>query len=163
MSQDKRGHLIEVLQDFDVAMLHTRTASGGIRSRPMSLADVQDDGSVYFATSIGSEIIRDLEKDPRVEVSVQGKAKFATLSGTARISQDRELIHRLWKESWKLWFPEGKNDPNLCLIEFDATEGQYWDNAGAKGITFALKAAKAFVKGSHMEPASAESNAKVKF
>lgn len=162
-TKDKKGHLVEVLQGFDVAMLHTKTISGALHGRPMALADVQADGVIYFCATLGSDKVLDIDRDPHVEVSVQGKTKFATLSGTARVTHDRELIHRLWKESWKLWFPNGKDSPEICLIEFDATEGEYWDDGGTRGIKFALQAARAFVKGQRLKEGSADEHAKIRF
>jgi len=44
-----------------------------------------------------------------------------------------------------VWFPEGKNDPNLCILRIDAREGEFWDNSGAKGMKMLYEAAKAFV------------------
>jgi general stress protein 26 len=101
-----------------------------------------------------------VEGDPNVALSVQGKAKFASVSGRARINRDRQLIDRLWKESWKVWFPKGKNDPELCIIEFDAVEGEYWDNSGLTGIKFVVKAAQAYLSGEEFR-SNGDENAKV--
>jgi general stress protein 26 len=154
-------HLVDVLKDFDTAMLMTRTTSGELRGRPMTLADIQPNGSVLFATALNHETVREIEKEPRVALTVQGKLKFASVSGIASITRDRQLIERHWKEGWKVWFPEGKNDPNLCLITFDAGDGEYWDNSGARGVRFALRAAKAYVSGEPLEEADTQVNAKV--
>lgn len=159
---DKREHLIAVLKDFHTAMLFTRTAQGNLRGRPMALAEVQDDGGVYLCTSLGSEKQKELEADPHVALSVQGKTKFASISGRATISRDRALIHKLWQESWKVWFPEGKDDPSLCLIAFDASEGEYWDSSGVRGVQFVIKAAKAYLGGESYEGKDPDQNARVK-
>ena len=161
-ASDGPTHLVEVLKDFDSAFLITRTSSGELRGRPMTLAELKPDGDIYFATSLSTETAREIEADPRVAVTVQGKVKFASVSGHARITRDKALIDRLWKESWKLWFPEGKNDPNLCLIKFEAGDGEYWDNSGTHGVKFALRAAKAYLKGERLEAGEPSENAKVK-
>ncbi|MBK8018518.1 MAG: pyridoxamine 5'-phosphate oxidase family protein [Betaproteobacteria bacterium] len=115
---DKRDHLIGMLQDFETAMLFTRSARGMLCGRPMALAEVQDDGTLYFCTDLDAAKVRELTADPHAAVAVQEKDRFASLSGFARIDTDRERIDRLWKDSWKLWFPRGKDDPDLCLIQF---------------------------------------------
>ena len=46
-----------------------------------------------------------------------------------------------------MWFPEGKDDPDLCLIEFHPSEGEYWDERGALGAKFIVDAAKAYLSG----------------
>jgi general stress protein 26 len=159
--QNEQQHLVDVLKDFDTAMLTTRTTSGDLRGRPMALADIQQSGSVLFATSLTNETVREIEKDPRVAITVQGKARFASVSGIASLTRDRGLIERHWKEGWKVWFPEGKEDPNICLITFDATDGEYWDNTGTRGLKFAVRAAKAYVSGERLESRDKDANAKV--
>ena len=160
MSVSKREHLVSILKDFDTVMLLTRTPTGQLRARPMAVAALEEDGTVYLAAQIGSEKVNELLADPNVAISVQGKLKFASVSGKARIHRERPLIDKLWKESWKIWFSKGKSDPDLCIIEFDATEGEYWDNSGLTGVKFVIRAAKAFINNEELK-GSGETNAKV--
>lgn len=53
----------------------------------------------------------------------------------------------LWKESWKVWFPGGKNDPGLILISVQSSAGEYWDNSGFSGIKYLIQAGKAYLTG----------------
>jgi len=153
---------MSLLGDFDTGFLATHTMHGGIRGRPMALAEVEDDGDLYFAAGLDSPKVAEIKTDPRVATFFQGKSSWISLTGRAKVVTDRALIHRLWKDSWKLWFPEGKDDPNICLIAFDATDGEYWDNGGAAGVRFVLEAAKAALTGTKMDPAGEGQHAKVK-
>lgn len=155
-------HLVQVLKDFDSAILVTRAEGGELRGRPMALAKIEEGGDIFFATSLNNETVREIEADQRVVVTVQGKLKFASVSGRAHIMRDRALIKQLWREGWKLWFPDGPDDPSLCLIRFDAGEGEYWDNSGTRGIKFALRAASAYARGERLDERDASQNAKVK-
>jgi general stress protein 26 len=159
---DEPQHLVQVLRDFDSAILVTRTPGGALHGRPMALAQIEADGDIYFASSLSNEKVREIEAEPRVAVTVQGKLKFASVSGRAHITRDKALIHKLWREGWKLWFPEGENDPSLCLIKFEADEGEYWDTSGTRGIKFALRAAKAYTRGERLDDKDGTENAKVK-
>jgi general stress protein 26 len=162
MNPSKREHLVNILKDFDTAMLLTRTGGGQLRARPMALAEVQDDGTVYLAAQINSEKVHELVADPSVGLALQGKMKFASVSGRATVNRDRSLIERLWKDSWKVWFPNGKSDPDICIIAFDAMEGEYWDNSGLSGVKFVIKAAKALLTGDQMRGSGdPDANAKV--
>ena len=42
--------LRELLEDFDAAMLVTRTGAGQLRSRPMAVADIERGGTMWFVT-----------------------------------------------------------------------------------------------------------------
>lgn len=160
MPLDKRQHLLEVLKDFDTAILSTRTDVGHLRGRPMTMAAIENDGIVYFCASAMSDCVKELEVDPHAGISVQSKTKFASLSGRARVNRDRALVDRLWKDTWKVWFPAGKDDADLCLIEFDAAEGEYWDSSGTRGVKFIIQATKAYFSGEVPE-GDAEQHAKV--
>jgi general stress protein 26 len=164
---EKRAHLREVVSDFDTAMLVTRTRKGDIRARPLALAspesssDMLEDGVLYFPTSLTSPKIEEIAADPRVAVTMQDKRRFVSISGTARILSDRALVDRLWSETWKVWFPNGKDDPELCLLEVSPTAAEYWDQKGGKGLAYLFEAAKAYVQGGTPET-SDEQHAKVR-
>lgn len=161
MTQGKREHLVSVLKDFDTAMLVTRTETSALRARPMHLVQVQDDGSVLFVTSRTNGVVKEIGRTPEVALTVQGKGKFASLSGRAKADGDRARVAELWQESWKVWFPKGKDDPDITLLEFDAAEGEYWDNAGVKGIEFVIRATKAYLGGEKLESSGDKQHAKV--
>ncbi|HWB80310.1 MAG TPA: pyridoxamine 5'-phosphate oxidase family protein [Nannocystaceae bacterium] len=161
MADDARAHLIEILKDFNSAMLVTRSADGQLHGRPMGVAEVGDEGELWFCAALDSGKIADIDTAPDVAIMMQGKTKFASISGRARITTDRQQIARLWKNDWKIWFPGGKDDPNLGLIAVTPTEGEWWDNSGWRGLKFAFEAVKAVLQGEHM-PDQKEENARVR-
>jgi general stress protein 26 len=148
LSEDeKRERLRALMAGFETAMLVTRTDGGGMRARPLSIADNRDDGALYFSTAIESPKVQELEADPHVNVVMQDGRRFVSLSGVARIVKDRGLIDKLWSEGWKVWFPKGKDDPSLCLLMVEPVEAAYWDMSGAHGIKYLFQMAKAYVTG----------------
>jgi general stress protein 26 len=96
-----------------------------------------------------------------VVITFQSSRQFAAVYGRAELVRDRNLIDQLWSEAWKVWFPEGKADPTLCLIRVDSREGEYWDNAGMQGVKYAFEAAKAYMQGRTPAP-DEKQNAKVR-
>ena len=145
--EEKRQRLSTLLSLFDTAMLVTRTDGGGMRARPISIAEAQDDGAMYFSTAVDSPKVEELEADPHVNVVMQDGRRFVSVSGVARVVRDRGLIDRLWRPAWKVWFPQGKEDPSLCLLRVDPVEAAYWDMSGTTGVRYAFEMAKAYVKG----------------
>jgi general stress protein 26 len=164
---EKRAHLREVVSDFDTAMLVTRTPAGEVRARPLALAapetgaDMLEDGVLYFPTSLASPKIEEIAADPRVAVTMQDRRRFVSISGTARILSDRALVDRLWAEAWKVWFPDGREDPELCLLEVTPTAAESWDPKGGKGLRDLFEAAKAYEQGETPETTD-EQHAKVR-
>jgi len=140
-------HLYELLKEFSNAMLVSRDPEGQMRARPMAIADLRPDADAYFATSIAAPKVEEVRNAPDVLVSFQSATQFASVRGKATIVRDRQLIDRLWSEEWRVWFPEGKDAPDLCLIKVDAREGEYWDNSGAHGLKYVFEGLKAILKG----------------
>ena len=144
---EKRQRLSELVSRFDTAMLVTRTDSGGIRARPLSIADSGEDGALYFSTAIESPKVEELEQDPHVAVVMQSRRRYVSISGVAHLVRDRALIERLWSASWKIWFPQGKDDPSLCVLHVEPIEAAYWDMSGRQGVKYVFQMAKAFLTG----------------
>ncbi len=158
---EDRAHLLEVMKEFDTAMLVTSTREGELRARPLAVAQVKPEGTVVFPTSARSAKVDELERDNQVGITMQDGKRFVSLSGHARVSRDRAEIDRLWKETWKVWFEEGKTDPDLVLLEVDPVRAEYWDNTGTKGLRYLFEAAKSMAGGDRPET-TREQNAKVK-
>lgn len=146
-TSNSRENLHDILENFDTAMMIVRANDGHIHGRPMAIALLQDDAEIYFVSSIHSPKIAAIATDPSITLTFQSSSQFATLSGHATVVHDKPMIDDLWKEAWKLWFPEGKDDPSICLIHFSPEDGEYWNNAGTQGLKYAFEAVKAYVKG----------------
>lgn len=144
---ENRDRLFAILKEFSTAMLVSRGSDGLPHARPLAIARIGSGGKALFATSLDSAKISEIVKEPKVCLTFQGKGAYASLSGTAEILHDRALIDELWSEAWKLWFPEGKDSPDLCLLEVDASKGEYWNNEGAQAVKFAFDAVRAWLKG----------------
>jgi general stress protein 26 len=142
---EKREHVRKLVAEFDTAMLVTSGLAGGLRSRPLSIAKKPNDDTLYFATAIESEKVLEIERNSNVNVALQDGRRFVSLTGRARIVRDRALIHELWSESWKVWFPQGEDDPTLCLLAVDPIEASYWDGAGATGLRYLFEMARAYL------------------
>ena len=139
--------LIDLLKDFDTAMLVTRGDDGSLDARPMAVAQVQDDGQIWFITDRNSGKIASLKLDSEVVVTMQSFSKFVSLSGTAFAVDDQAKLDELWSEAWKLWFPEGKTTNSIVLLRIEPTRGQYWDISGLRGAKYLLRAGKAYLQG----------------
>ena len=154
-------NLYDLLKDFDTAMLVTQSADGHMHSRPMAIAELRPDSDTYLVTSIDSPKVAEIQANPGVTLTFQSSNQYASLSGEATIVRDRALIDRLYKEDWKIWFPQGRTDPSIALLRLNAQHGEYWDNAGAEGLKYVFEAAKAYVKGERPKEDDEQQHAKV--
>jgi general stress protein 26 len=149
-STDNTRHLKDLVAGFDVGMLITIDGDD-IHARPMAIADVTEDGRITFATGRSTHKTVEIERDDRVAISFQSRDKYLFVLGTADVHQDRARIDQLWKEMWRVWFPNGKDDPDLCILEVFPAEAELWDMTGTKGVRYLVEAAKAVVKGERLD------------
>jgi general stress protein 26 len=144
MAQSTEKHLQELLESFDTAMLMTHHRDLE-HARPMAIAGVEGVNTLWFVTSLDAPKAEEIRRDSRVSVTLQSHRRFVALSGHAELVSDRGKIRDLWKPAWKVWFPEGKDDPSLSLIRVTVADAEFWDNAGAKGLRYVFEAAKALL------------------
>ncbi len=147
MPTDSQKHLYDLVKHFETAMVITHRPGGSVHARPMAVAQLEAGLDAYFATDVDSPKVAEIVADPRIAIAFQGKSEDAVIYGRAAIVRDRDLIHKLWAESWRLWFPGGKDDPRICLVRIDAEEGEYWDRSGVEGLRFLFEGTKAILQG----------------
>ena len=147
----KQTKLIDFISDFKNAMLVTRTDDGSLHSRPMAIAKVEDDGTIWFVTDRHSGKVADLMLDDEVAVTMQGGKKFVALSAKCEAIDNQKMIDDLFNEAWKVWFPEGRTDESLLLLKIEPSQGEFWDNSGLKGVKYLFKAGKAYLTGDRPE------------
>ena len=137
-----------LLKKFDTAMLVTYGRDGKHHARPMGIAKVSESNEVWFFTGRDSEKTRELEEEEEVMLIFQkDHTAYLSMSGHASLVSDRAAMTELWKESYKVWFPQGVNDPNLLLIRIRGEDAEYWDNSGFNSVKYLFGAARAYVTG----------------
>ena len=140
--QNNREESIEklksLIEDIDFGMLTTMDG-GKLRSRPMSTQQFEFDGDLWFFTSDKTHKVDEIEADNRVNVaySKPDDNVYVSVSGTAAIVKDRAKIEELWSPVLKAWFPEGLDDPTLCLLKVSVEESEYWDSPNSKIVQIA--------------------------
>jgi general stress protein 26 len=127
--------LKELMEGIDFCML-TTIDNGLLRSRPMSTQQAEFDGDLWFFTSDNTHKVEEIEKDDRVCVGYAkpGDSTYVSVSGRAEIVKDRAKIEELWSPILKAWFPEGLDDPHLCLLKVSAEQAEYWESPSGKVV-----------------------------
>lgn len=136
----------ELLENMNTAMLTTRAIDGRLKARPMMLASAEATGVMKFIAALDSEKVAEITRDPSVAVSFHAGAAFLSVTGAARIEQDRQELHRLWKPQYSAWF-EGPDDPNAVVIVVTPVEAEYWDQRGVNGLRYAFELVRSMLTG----------------
>jgi general stress protein 26 len=131
--QDSIKKLKELLEDIDFCMM-TTIDGGQLRCRPMSTQAAEFDAEVWFFTRDNTHKMEELAKDDRVCLgySNPGDNTYVSVSGRGEMSKNRAKMEELWNPILKAWFPDGLDDPNICLIKVTAEQAEYWDASSGK-------------------------------
>ena len=143
MVQFTLPQLAKKMKDIDFTMLSTRAEGGQIAARPMSNnRDVDYDGDSYYFTTCDTVMVRDIERDPKVGLSLQGSAGllkqrpfFAAIEGRADLIRDKGQFQAHWNSDLDRWFEQGIDTPGLVMIKVHAERAHYWDGEDEGEVT----------------------------
>ena len=115
-------------------MFTTRRADGRLVSRPMATQKRAAGADLWFVTSRDSEKLIEIGEDPHVNLAYykDRTREWVSVSGTARIVDDREKVRELYQPDWRAWFGDagGPNDgtpddPRMVLIGVDIDQALF--------------------------------------
>ncbi len=164
MSDNQVTKIRELLDEFDTALLVTHGNSFPFHARPMAIARVEPNCDLWFFTGRNSAKVREIENDQQVLIVCQDEMlRYVALHAAAKLIFDRNKAVELWDDSYKTWFPQGVQDPDLVLIRAQAEHAEYWDNEGFKSVKYLFEAAKAYVRGAQPHVQPGEQHGSVRF
>ena len=122
-------------QKFWKALKSDRTLMLGVdgvedgHSRPMTAQVEGERGPIWFFTGKPNAVVEHLSQNRRAIAAFTAKdhSLFASISGNLVVDNDRAVIDRLWNPFIAAWF-DGKDDPKLVLLRFDAEHAEVWLN-----------------------------------
>jgi general stress protein 26 len=128
MADEKLQKLHELIENIETAMFTTRRTDGRLVSRPMATQKRASGADLWFVTMRGSEKLDELRHDAQVNLAYfkDRTKEWVSVSGRAKIVEDRGKIHELYAPDWRAWFgDEGgehdgtPDDPRMVLIGVD--------------------------------------------
>ena len=145
---DDNGKLQDLIRDIEIAMMTTRREDGHLVSRAMATQEKQAPGAdLWFMTTDHTHKLEELEREPHVNLAYykDRTREWVSVSGLARVTQDRALIEQLWAEDWKAWLPdEGDprhgtpDDPRIVLIGVDVHEAVWFKARSQPVVLFEM-------------------------
>lgn len=160
--EDAVKKIKELAEGESICMFVTNLDQKPLNGRPMATQQVDDSGNLWFLSARSSDKNHDIESDNRVQLFYcnKGSSEYLSIYGYAEIVFDRSKIEELWNPLVKVWFKEGKDDPEISIIKVIPEDVYYWDTKNNKMITL-VKLAASVVSGKTMDN-SVEGTLKVK-
>jgi general stress protein 26 len=93
--------------------------------RVMHWSRIEDDFTIWLATSGSSGKIRHIESNPKVCAMFTHEVGYVRVFGRAEIVNDRKIKDGFWQDQWDAYWPEGKADPDYRLLKIIAESVDY--------------------------------------
>ena len=135
---DQLGTVTEIMKDTRIAVLTYHSAQGALVSTPMGTQDFETPRTVWFITERDTDKVHALAADPRVNLSYSSKAGWVSLSGTARLNEDRDKLRELWDASAGIFMSGGPDDEENVLLEVTGVTAEYWESPGKVSTAIGL-------------------------
>ena len=151
-NKDAVDKLKSLVEDIQVCLFCTNLKTDdGAETRPMSAINVCDQGNIWFFSEKNSEKNQSIEADDKVQLffSHPGKNRYLIVNGEAEIIFDKAKMDELWTPVAKIWFEQGKDDPDISIIKVTPATAYYWDTDGNRMINL-LKMAASVATGSNL-------------
>ncbi len=146
--RDDRAHIADLVKDAEVAMLTTMTSGGRHVSRPMALQEADFDGDLWFFTYRDSAKAAQITAETEVGVSFSDPKNhsWTSITGRARLVEDRDKAEEPYTPVLRAWFPDGLETEGLVLIKVETDTAEYWE-APSSTTAFVLGTLRAAVTG----------------
>jgi len=147
---DRQAKVRKLIEDSRLAMLTSIDEDGRLVSKPMATQEVEFDGDVYFIAERSSHKVRNITRDPRVNVAYSSSSAWVSLSGEAEVLEDADKLSELWNTFTDAWLEGGPENPENVLIKVTAAAAEYWDTPNSK-VVQVVNLVKAKVTGERFE------------
>jgi general stress protein 26 len=132
--EKKLDDLYQLIDGIEVAQFTTRRPDGSLVSRPMQVQRRTAGTDLWFMTNVESHKLEELVSDPHVNCAFykDRTREWVSVSGRARITQDKRIVHDLYQPDWRAWLGDeggerdgGPDDPRIALVLIEADSVVY--------------------------------------
>lgn len=122
----KKEEAIEFARQNPISQLVT-IKDGFPYSRIMYAAKIEDDLTIWFATSESSRKISHIRENSNSCVTFHKEGKYLRITGRAEIFSDMESKKTIWKDDWTRYWKLGIDDPDYIVIKIKPVDAEYYD------------------------------------
>lgn len=163
--EENKGDKVENLSDHaaieklkllvkhnSICMFGTNLEEVPTETRPMSVAQVDDEGHLWFLSGRTSKKNQDIQVDPRVQLFFANVSdqEYLTVFGLASEVNDKSKIEEIWNPIAKAWFNEGVDDPDVSALRIVPENAYYWDTKSGRMVSL-IKILASAVAGTTIE------------
>lgn len=119
-----------------------------MRARPMTGTADRPANTIWFVTNRNAHKDDEIAAQPDVCLAYADMSKntFLSVTGRARLSDDRAKLGELWTTAVDAWFKGGPEDPEALIIAVTPASAEVWDSPSSD-LVVALKMLTASASG----------------
>ena len=107
----------------------------GYHAQPMTAFRDGETSTIWFFTRDDTDLAKDAAvgsgQSAMFHYGSKDQNVWACIHGELSVhGPDRDVIDRYWNPVLAAWYPDGKDDPNLTILRFEAGDGRVWVNEG---------------------------------
>ncbi len=146
----ERQRVRGLIQRAGVAMLVTIDEHAIPVGRPMLPLLLDGDPCLYFLTHQDSRKVSQITARSQVGLTMITEGCYLVVTGTAATLREHALIQRLWRPTYRAWFPDGKDDREATVLRVTVDRVDYWEPPRSRMMRVA-QAVKAVLTGRPVE------------
>jgi general stress protein 26 len=129
-NSEAQAKLKEIAEDIRICMYCTMQHDSDVASRPMSTAQVAEDGAIWFFSSDNTGAAQQSQGGTEVCLNYASPAKntYMCVMGTSEVVHDKTKMKELWSDILSTWFPDGLETPGIALLKVTPSSAHYWDS-----------------------------------
>ncbi len=125
-----REQIIEFIQKQKVAFIGSVDEDGFPNMKAMFAPRKIEENCFYFSTNTSSMRSQQFMKNPKASIYFYNKGRFKyegiMLIGMIEVLQDSKIKEEIWRTGDTMYYRQGVNDPDYCVLKFTAIKGRYY-------------------------------------
>lgn len=131
MMRDAQQTIGNLIDKQSVAFISSMDGDGYPNTKAMLSPRMREGIKIfYFTTNTSSMRVVQYHQNPKACVYFYDKRFFrgVMFKGVMAVLEDATSKEMIWREGDTLYYPQGVDDPNYCVLKFTAKSGRYYTN-----------------------------------
>lgn len=85
--------------------------------------------TIYYSTNTSSLRVAQFRQNPKASVYFCDPEYFwgVMFKGEMEVIEDQRMKDMLWENGDERYYPQGKTDPDYCVLKFTSTSGRFYN------------------------------------
>lgn len=113
-------------------------------ARPMAHTAKPEDNALWFITAKGTDIANAAaqNKHGTYVLSCSHAQLYASINGQLTVERHEDKLDEIWSPMAALWFDDGRQDDDICLVRFTPQDAEVWATDGTAKALFEFAKAR---------------------